>query len=156
MLSMSNGLQADFPGGRIHYSSRSDHYKGVSSPTDSKSQSGNAEKGFKELSGHSHNDTAEGTSTIKTVAEGGIDANLKRLEDDIFNEVKAKLNNIQPEMANLYYRLAPAKAPQGTPLNDGSAPHAALDATLYYPNDPRVITTIDGIVKQIPEVVSSF
>ena len=124
-------------------------------PTVSNPQSENVEQGVQEVSDHSHNNTAEGTSTVKPVAEGRIYAKLKRLEDDIENDINAKLTDIQPENAYLYYRLTPAKAPQGTPLNDCSAPYATLDATLDYLNDPRVIAKIAGIVKQIPEFVSS-
>ena len=125
------------------------------SPTVSNSQSENMEQGVKELLDHSQHNTAEGSSTVKPVAEGGTDAIQKRLEDDIDNDINAKFTDIQPQDANLYYRLALPKLPQGTPMNDCSAPYASLDATLDYLNDPRVIAKIDGIVKRIPEVVSS-
>ena len=125
------------------------------SPTVSSSQSENMEQGVKELLDHSQYNTAEGSSTVKPVAEGGTDAIQKRLEDDIDNDINAKLTDIQPQNANLYYRLALPKLPQGTPLNDSSAPYATLDATLDYLTDPRVTAKIDGIVKRIPEVVSS-
>ena len=84
-----------------------------------------------------------------------MDAKLRRLEDEIERDIKAKLNEINPGGADLYYRLAPAKAPQGTPQNDFFASGVALDATLGYLSEPRVDATIDKLVKRIPPLVSS-
>ena len=115
---------------------------------------------------HSH-DTADQNPTIESVPEGecshsvaqtnisesvgasGTDAKLRRLEEDMDNNIKSRLNSVHPGSAELYYRLAPTQAPQGTPQNDSRAPGKAIHATLGYLNEPRVDATIDKLVKQI-------
>ena len=147
--------------------------KRVKSPTLLASQSSNTEQEVKRLPIRSHKDTAEHNPTIEPVAEGecnrsvprtnsfgsikarGIDAKLRRLEDDIQSDIKEKLNSIHPGNAEIYYRLAPAKAPQGTSQNDSSASGVALDAALAYLSEPRVDAAINGIAKLILEPASN-
>lgn len=77
------------------------------------------------------------------------------LEDDIESDIKEKLNTIHPGNAEIYYRLAPAKAPQGTSQNESSASRVASDATLGYLSEPRVDAAISRIAKRIVQVVSN-
>lgn len=126
-------------------------------------QSKNVDQDVKRGSLRFHEDTEEQNLTIKTVAEGEMNRAVARTstlgsiqarEDDIESDIKKKLNNIHPGNAGLYYRLAPAKAPQGTSRNDSSASGVVLDATLDYLNEPHVDAAINEIVKRILEVVS--
>lgn len=137
------------------------------------SQSNNMEQDIKRLSIRPHGDSAEHNATVEPVAEGerassvpatitfgsvmarGIDAKLRKLEDDIESDIKEKLNNVHPGKAGIYYRLAPAIAPQGTSQNDSSASGVVSDATLNYLKEPAVDAAIDGLVKRIPEIGSS-
>ena len=75
---------------------------------------------------------------------------MRRLEDDIETDIKEKLNVVHPG-TKLYYRLAPAQAPQGTTQNDLCA-EGAVDETLAYLSDPRVDATIDELAKRMSEI----
>ena len=98
------------------------------------------------------------TNTFGSIRDRGVDTKLRRLEDDIEKDIRKKLNNIQPGNSKLYFRLAPAKAPRGTPQNDFSASGVALDATMDYLSQPLVsatIGTIGELAGWVPEVVSN-
>ncbi|CAF9935888.1 hypothetical protein IMSHALPRED_010378 [Imshaugia aleurites] len=102
----------------------------------------------------SRNRSAAPTKPFASVKDRGIDAELKRLEDDIEIDIKNNLSNICPGTSNLYYRLAPAQAPQGTPQNDFSTSGVALNATMAYLSEPPVDATMNEIVKRILGLVS--
>lgn len=137
------------------------------------SQSSPMEQDDKRLSIHFHEDTAVHKPAMELVAESeckrsvartntfgsikarGVHAKLRRLEDEIESDIRKKLDYIHPGNAEVYYRLAPDRAPQGTSQNDASASGVALNATLNYLNEPRVDAAIDGLVKRIPESVST-
>ena len=142
-------------------------------PTILISQSNNMEQDIKRLSVPHHEETAEHNPTVEPVAEDectrsvpeintfrsikarGIDATLRKLEDDIESDIKEKLNSIHPGNAEIYYRLAPAQATQGTSQDDSSASRVASDAILRYLSEPRVEAAIGGIAKRILKVVSN-
>jgi hypothetical protein len=78
---------------------------------------------------------------------------LKRREAEIEDDIKAKLLEIYKEKGtDLYYRLAPLQAPQGTAQNDSSAPGVTLDATREYLEQPPTVNKIDDIAGRIPLV----
>ena len=95
------------------------------------------------------------TNTFGSIKERGIDAKLRRLEDDIENDIRKKLNHVRPGNSELYFRLALAKSPQGTPQNDFAASDVALNATMDYLNQPHVGHSVGKVAERIPEVVSS-
>ena len=141
------------------------------SPLDPRLQLNNREKDVQRLSEKSHikiaeqnpisKPTNEGqpsrsvarTNTFGSIKDRGIDAKLKRFEDEIERDIKDKLNNIKPGNANLYYRLAPPKAPKGTPQADFSASDKVVDATLSYLDQPLVGAAMESLVTRIPQVV---
>ena len=132
-------------------------------------QSGSMDQDVKGLSDHSSDDTAERNPITEPVAKGkrnhsvariskvgstnarGIKANLKKLQDDIDNDIKKMLDDVHPGNADLYHRLAPGIAPRGTPQDDSRASDVILDATLGYLDEPRVNATINKLVKQMVE-----
>ena len=94
------------------------------------------------------------TNTLGSIKDRGVDIKLRRREDQIENDIKKKLEVIQPRNSDLYFRLAPAEAPQGTPQSDFSASDVALNETLDYLSQPLVGAKIEKLVERIPEVVS--
>ena len=96
------------------------------------------------------------TNTFGSIKDRGIDAKLRRLEDDIENDIREKLANVQTGNSELYFRLAPAKSPRGSPQNDFSASNVALNATMDYLNQPHVGNSIEKVAQRAPEVVSSY
>ncbi|KAN0092204.1 FabD/lysophospholipase-like protein [Hyaloscypha variabilis] len=80
---------------------------------------------------------------------------LRRRETEIEQDIKKKLNAIYQGGGELYYRLAPDHAPQGTARNDSSAPGVTLDATLRFLKQPVIEIKIDEIVQKMPEVMST-
>ena len=94
-------------------------------------QSDSMDQDIKRPSDHSSDDTAERNPTTEPVMKGkrnhsvarilkvgsanarGIDANLKKLQDDIDNDIKKMLDDVHPGNADLYHRLAPGIAPWG-------------------------------------------
>ncbi|KAL9073274.1 MAG: hypothetical protein Q9161_003106 [Pseudevernia consocians] len=95
------------------------------------------------------------TTNCGSIEARGIKAELRRLEDDIGSEIRKRLNNIHSGNAELYYRLAPAKAPQGTSQKDSSAFGVAMDGTLGYLSEARVDAAINELVKRMPEDFSN-
>lgn len=126
-----------------------------------------------EPSGHSSDDTAECDPTTGPVMKGernhsvarmskvgstnarGIDANLKRLQDDIDSGIKKMLDDAHPGSADLYHRLAPGIAPRGTIQDDSCASAVILDATQGFLDEPRVNATVSKLAKQMVNSVSS-
>ena len=106
---------------------------------------------FEPIAEGERNGAVAQTNAHGSIKAGEIYSNLRRLEDGIETEIKEKLNIVHPE-AKLYYRLAPAQAPQGTSQNDATAP-ALMDATLAYLSDPRVDATIDELAKRLSEIL---
>lgn len=145
--------------------------RGGNSPVDAILQFKYVKREVQQVSRSSLDDTAEPNPISTPVAEGdwhrsvartntfgsikarGIDAKLRRFEHDIEHDIKEKLNNIRPGDTDLYYRLAPTKAPQGTSQNDFSTSGVALKAVRSYLSMPYIDSTIEKLVKRIPEVV---
>ena len=98
--------------------------------------------------------SVSGANTFRSIKARGIDAKVRKLEDDIESDIKEKLNSIHPGNAENYYRLAPAKASQGTSQDDSSAFRVASDATLGYLSEPCADAAISGIAKRILQAVS--
>ena len=143
------------------------------SPVVLSQQSDSMDQDIKRPSDHSSNDTAERNPTTEPVMKGkgnhsvarilkvgsanarGIDANLKKLQDDIDGDIKKMLDDVHPGNADLYHRLAPGIAPLGTPQDDSRASDVILDATLGYLDEPHVNATINKLVKRMVKSVSS-
>ena len=89
------------------------------------------------------------TNTVGSVKGRSIDAELKRREKEIEQDIKSKLDEFYPSGSELYYRLAPANAPQGTARNDSAASGAALDAITGFLNDPRTRSSIDEVAERL-------
>ena len=85
------------------------------------------------------------TSTVGSIKSSSRDAKLKEREKEMEQDIKAKLDGSYPSGSQLYYRLAPANAPQGTVRNDSDAAGTAFDDIL---NDPRIRSSIDEVVKR--------
>ena len=104
--------------------------------------------------GDQRNRSVVRTNTFGSIKNRGHGAKLRRLEDEIESDIKEKLHNIHEGSDELYYRLAPAKAPQGTSQNDSSASGVALNATMAWLSEPPVGAKIDELVKKMPKAVS--
>ena len=94
-------------------------------------------------------------NTFGSIKDRTVAKKLRRRETEIEQDIKKKLNAIYQGSGELYYRLAPDHAPQGTAQNDSSAPDVTLDATLRFLEQPVIEIRIDEIVQRIPEVVST-
>ena len=84
------------------------------------------------------------TSTVGSIKGSSRDAKLKKQEKEMEQDIKSKLDGFYPSGSQLYYRLAPANAPQGTVRNDSDAASMAFDVIL---NNPRIRSSIDEVVK---------
>ena len=100
------------------------------------------------------------TSTFESTQDQGIDAKLRRLELQIENKIRTKLKTFYPESDELYYRLAPDKAPEGTVQDDSSEAGMAFDTTLAFLNGEHIKDSInqvacrlsiDEITRKIPQ-----
>ncbi|KAE8445383.1 hypothetical protein EG329_013506 [Mollisiaceae sp. DMI_Dod_QoI] len=89
-------------------------------------------------------------NTFGSIKGRTVTEKLKRYETEIERDIKKKLNAIYQGDEELYYRLAPVYAPQGTARNDSSAPGVTLDATLRFLERPVVGIKIDKITKRMP------
>ena len=143
------------------------------SPVVLSQQSDSMDQDIKRPPDHSSDDTAERNPTTEPVMKGkrnhsvarilkvgsasarGIHANLKKLQDDIDDDIKKMLDEVHPGYADLYHRLAPGIAPLGTPQNDSRASDVILDADLGYLDEPHVNATINKLVKRMVKSVSS-
>ena len=91
--------------------------------------------------------------TVGSIKGRTVGKKLKRREAEIEDDIKAKLLEIYKEKGtDLYYRLAPLQAPQGTAQNDSSAPGVTLDATREYLEQAPTVNKIDDIAGRIPLV----
>jgi hypothetical protein len=94
-------------------------------------------------------------NTFGSFRDRAVAQKLRRRETEIEQDIKKKLNTIYEGGGELYYRLAPDHAPQGTARNDSSAPGVALDATLKFLKQPVIEIRIDEIAQRMPEVIAS-
>ena len=91
----------------------------------------------------------DGTKTIGSVKGRSLDAELKRREKEMKQDIKSKLDEFYPSGSELYYRLAPANAPQGTARNDSAASGVAFDAITGFLNDPRTQSSIEEVAGRL-------
>jgi len=89
-------------------------------------------------------------STFGSISDQSLRQELLKLEENIEEDIKAKLNHFYPGQ-ELYYRLGPEQAPLGTAQNDATAPGVALDATLKYLKMRKVGDRVDEIGGRISE-----
>jgi hypothetical protein len=91
--------------------------------------------------------------TFGSIRDRKTEEKLKRLETDIEDDIRLKLDNIYGEGSGnaLYYRLAPDKSPRGTALNDAEASGLCLDAAKGYLRKPDVVIKIDELARMMPE-----
>ena len=92
-------------------------------------------------------------NTFGSIKDRTVAKKLRRRESEIEQDIKNKLNAIYKGGGDLYYRLAPDHAPQGTARNDSSAPGITLDATLKFLKKPVTEIRIDDIAQRMPEVM---
>jgi hypothetical protein len=92
-------------------------------------------------------------NTFGSVRDRPVSQKLKRRETEIEEDIKSKLNKIYPGGGELYYRLAPDHAPQGTARNDSSAPGLTLDATLKFLKQAVIQIRIDEIAQKMPQAM---
>ena len=91
------------------------------------------------------------TDGFGSIKESGIDAKLRRLEEDIEDDIRKKLDHVQPGNSELYFRLALAESPRGTPQNDSAASGVVLDATMDYLSQPHVGNSVGKVAERLPE-----
>jgi hypothetical protein len=94
-------------------------------------------------------------NTFGSIKDRIVAKKLRRCETEIEQDIKKKLNAIYNGGGELYYRLAPDHAPQGTARNDSSAPGVTLHATLRFLKQPSIKIMIDVIVQRMPKVIST-
>lgn len=93
-------------------------------------------------------------NTFGSVKGREFDEKLKRFEDEIERDIKKKLGNIYKDGALLYYRIAPANAPEGTTQNDSFASGVALSTTVNFLEQTHVEEQIDGAARRFPGISS--
>lgn len=89
------------------------------------------------------------TKTVGSIKDRSLDAKLKQREKEMEQDIKSKLDGFYPSGSELYYRLAPAYAAQGTVRNDSAVSGMAFDATMIFLNDPSIRSSIDEVVKRL-------
>ncbi|KAL6720907.1 hypothetical protein ACLMJK_000006 [Lecanora helva] len=90
--------------------------------------------------------------TIAHMHETGVKARFEELEGKMERHIKAKIMvNYQDQQADIYHRLAPTRAPEGTSQNDSRAPGVALACTLQFLELPQTATTINTIARRLSE-----
>lgn len=89
------------------------------------------------------------TNTFGSIRNRDIDTKLRRMEDHIEADVRKKLQSIYSDGSEIYVRLAPTNAPEGTPQNDSAAPGVASNATIDYLSMPGVAIAIDEVVNRM-------
>jgi hypothetical protein len=85
------------------------------------------------------------TGTFGSVAKMPMKEKLRRDEANIELNIVSKLDNIYGENHNLYFRLAPEFAPQGTTKDDSSAARISMDATDSYLDRREVNNMMDEV-----------
>jgi hypothetical protein len=93
-------------------------------------------------------------NTFGSIKDRTVAKKLRRRETEIEQDIKEKLDAIYQGGGELYYRLAPDHAPQGTARNDSSAPDVTLEATLRFLKQPVTEIRIDEIAQKMPEVMA--
>lgn len=86
-----------------------------------------------------------------TIKERDFADKLRRAEEEIESDIKIKLGNIFTNGAQLYFRIAPITAAEGTAQNDSSASGVAFHITLEFLDQRRIVTTIDEAARRILE-----
>ena len=94
------------------------------------------------------------TNTFGSIKGRSHDAKLKRRENEIEQDIKGKLNNLYPSGSELYYRLAPAYAPQGTAQNDSAASGVAFEAIRGFLNDPSIHSSIGEVAERVSQPIT--
>ena len=89
------------------------------------------------------------TSTVGSIKGSLRDARLKEREKEMEQDIKSKLDRLYPLGSQLYQRLAPTNALQGTVRNDSDAAGMTLDAIGIILNEPRIRSSIDEVVKRL-------
>ena len=89
------------------------------------------------------------TSTVGSIKGSSRDARLKKREKEMEQDIKSKLDGFYPSDSQLYYRLAPVNALQGTVRDDSDAASMTFNATTIILNDPRIRSSIDEVVKRL-------
>jgi len=92
------------------------------------------------------------STTFGSVKDRAVEVKLKRHESEIEQDIVRKLTTFYPKGDDLYYRLAPDHAPQGTARNDSSAPNVTLDATLKFLKHATTKIKMDEIAQRVPGV----
>ena len=82
-----------------------------------------------------------------SVVDGGITMDLRRMERELENDIRAKLKKMYPNDTPPHYRLSLEKAPKGTVQNDLSAPGAVHDAALEYADSIHSVRIMEGIAQ---------
>lgn len=95
------------------------------------------------------------SNTFGSIKDRTVAKKLRRRETEIEQDIKKKLDAIYQGGGELYYRLAPDHAPQGTARNDSSAPGVTMDATLRFLSEPVIEIRIDEIANRMPEVIAT-
>jgi hypothetical protein len=94
-------------------------------------------------------------NTFGSIKDRTVAKKLRRRETEIEQDIKKKLGAIYQGGGELYYRLAPDHAPQGTARNDSSAPGVTLDAILRFLKQPVIEIRISEIAQRMPEVMAT-
>ncbi len=89
------------------------------------------------------------TNTLGSIEGRSLDAELKRREKEMEQDIKSKLDVVYPSGSQLYYRLAPANAFQGTARNDSAASSVVLDAITGFLNDPHIHSSITEVAERL-------
>ena len=87
-------------------------------------------------------------TTFGSIRDRGIDAKLRRLESQIEKDIRTKLETFHPGN-ELYYRLAPDKAPEGTAQDDSSESSMAFDTTVAFLSGDHIKSTINRVAYRI-------
>ena len=123
--------------GSAHGATPTKKSKSFTSPI---SQSDNVEQDMKQSSDRFHKNEAGEFSTFES---------LWKSEVDLEYEISTQLSLIHPGNADLYFRLAPVKAPRGSYLNDSLVPGEVYDAAKTYLSNASVDWTVDQIAKRM-------
>ena len=89
------------------------------------------------------------TSTVESIKGSSLDAKLKKHEIEMEQHIKSKLDSFYTPDSELYYRLAPANAPQRCVRNDSERSGVVHDATMIFLNDSRTRSSIEKVVKRL-------
>jgi len=94
------------------------------------------------------------SNTFGSIGEPHVSHQVLRQEMDIQADIKGKLKAVYQGGSELYYRLAPEYAPQGTAMNDSLAPGVTSDATLKFLKQAFIELRIDEIAQRISDAMA--